>query len=603
VLHQLRDDQVLAPELVEAAEQESLALPVRPRAFGAPHFVAALMQGAMSRLQPALSEQILKQATRLRTTIDPLLQHAGETALASAIHELRLHRVTSGAVLVLDNATGDVLAYVGSPDFYDEANHGQVDAVRALRQPGSTLKPFVYATAFEELGYTPATVLPDLALRIETNGGAYSPRNFDDKFRGPVRLREALGNSLNVPAVHTAMRVGTAPLLEALRRLEFTSLRESPDYYGPALALGDGEVTLVELTRAYATLARGGRSIPLRVVSDVTLAESVGSGLRDKALGLAPGESRRVLSEANAALITDILKDKAARSATFGVQSALEFDFEVAAKTGTSKGFRDNWVVGYSSRITVGVWVGNWDGSPMREVSGISGAGPIFRAIMLAAHSTRLDDGLPLQRFESNSMRAHRFGVERVEICPVSGMLRGPHCPHGVLEYLPSKSDPPLCDWHRQVHIDNRNGLLAGPNCPATFAVARSFELFPEEYSSWAASVGRPQMPTEASPECPIGVLPSSTDELTIVRPHFGSRFVIDPERTPAQQALQVEGAAPRSVQICDFLVDEKLVATKTRPFEFFWVLAPGHHRLQLRTKTLLSAVVEIDVRRSDGPQ
>jgi penicillin-binding protein 1C len=433
VLDRLSELQLEPNDAIEQARSEPLHLDQRRPAFGAPHFVSALVHGAFSKIHLGIDGTETRGASRIRTTLDPILQRATETAISSVVATLHSHAVRSAAAIVVDNASGDVLAYVGSPNFYDESQQGQVDGVRALRQPGSTLKPFVYAGALEELGYTAATVLPDLELHIATEVGDYCPRNFDDKYRGPVRLREALGNSLNVPAVYAAVQLGPPTLLRMLHAFGFDSLNQRPEYYGPALALGDGEVTLIELVRAYATLARGGAELLLRVVSELDGASHNNHDVLAETRKFESVSEARVVSPATAAIITDILKDKTARAASFGLQSALQFDFEVAAKTGTSKGYRDNWVVGYSHRVTVGVWVGNFDGSPMRQVGGITGAAPIFHAILDAAMAATNDLGLPIANGDYDNKKSQTAtGTRRVEICPVSGQAIGPDCPHAI---------------------------------------------------------------------------------------------------------------------------------------------------------------------------
>jgi penicillin-binding protein 1C len=605
VIERLTEAGLLSSKDAEIARSEAVALRSRSVAFGAPHFVTALRTGALARVQPGLSEGELKGATRVLTTIDSSIQRAAEVALTSTLSRLAAQRVTSGAVLVVENETGDVLAYVGSPNFYDEVRHGQVDGVRALRQPGSTLKPFVYAAAFETLGLTPASVLPDLELTLDTPAGPYSPRNFDDQFRGPVRAREALGNSLNVPAVHVAMRVGAGPLLDFLHRLGFDSLRESPEYYGPALALGDGEVTLLELVRAYATLARGGSAIPLRVVSSTTFLESSPSGARKTTKTYSPAAGKAVVSRAEAAVLTDVLKDDCARRSSFGARSALSFEFDVAAKTGTSKGFRDNWVVGYTDRYTVGVWAGNFDGSPMQQVSGITGAGPVFRAVIQAVTASRASSVLPLSKWEEPAVLRERFGLKRVEICPISGGLRGEHCPHGVTEYVPYAADWPACSWHRELVLDGRNGLLAGKDCPASVLRREVFEVFDREYDGWARSTGRRLPPREWSPLCsPVSEEGAGDGEnvpLRITYPREGSRFVLDPERPISLQRLQVEVDAPASSETLQLWVDEQMVQRSTRPFSLTWPLSPGHHRLRVTSdRGVSTSPVTIEVRAAD---
>jgi penicillin-binding protein 1C len=256
-----------------AGAERARSEPLRPGAlrpaFGAPHFVQSLVGGALAHFQPGLAEALRTPAASIATTLDASLQTEAETALSAALSGLRGKRATAGSVVVIDNATGDVLAYVGSPDFFDETRLGQNDGARALRQPGSTLKPFLYGLAIEKLGFTAATALPDIESHFTTQAGTFTPRDYDGKVRGPVRLREALGNSLNIPAVWTLSQLGVEPFYERLRALGFDSLIEQPDYYGLALALGDGEVSLLELAAAYATLARGGVYQPLRMVRRV----------------------------------------------------------------------------------------------------------------------------------------------------------------------------------------------------------------------------------------------------------------------------------------------------------------------------------------------
>src|SRR5690606_3788856 len=238
---------------------------------------------------------------RVHTTLDATLQRRVETLVRAAVPANKSSAPTAAAVLVADNRTGDVLAYVGSPRYHAPEAGGQNDGVIALRQPGSTLKPFVYASAMKRLSFTAATLLPDIPLEFRERGQVYAPRNYDGRFRGPVRLREALANSLNVPAVHTAARIGEAQLLADLRAYGFASLTREPEHYGVALALGNGEVQLEELVAAYAGLARGGSYRPLRL----TLEEE-------------PQVERRVMPEAIAVIIADMLRDPRARAGSFG---------------------------------------------------------------------------------------------------------------------------------------------------------------------------------------------------------------------------------------------------------------------------------------------
>jgi len=279
---------------------------------------------------------------------------------------VRSARVADGAVLVVDNAAGDVLAYVVSSG--DLSAAPLVDGVRARRQAGSALKPFLYGLALDRRLLTPATLLEDSPLEIAVAGGLYRPRNYDESFRGPVSARVALAASLNVPAVRVLTLLGAETFVDELRRLGF-GLDQPGDWYGPALALGSADVTLWEMTGAYRALANGGTWTPLRLTP----------GERD-------ADARFVISEDAAFLVAHVLADRESRSATFGLENVLATPFWTAVKTGTSKDMRDNWCVGFSRRYTVGVWVGNFSGAPMQNVSGITGAAPVWVDVMHALH-------------------------------------------------------------------------------------------------------------------------------------------------------------------------------------------------------------------------
>ncbi len=563
------------------AARRARAEPVRPGsiqpAFGAPHLVQGLAGGALRHFQPGLGEALQRPAALIATTLDSTLQTEAETALSATLRTLRGKQATAGSVLVIDNASGDILAYVGSPDFFDEAQLGQNDGARALRQPGSTLKPFLYALAIEKLGFTAATALPDIETHFAVPDGTFTPHDYDGKTRGPVRLREALGNSLNIPAVWTLSQLGVEPFYGRLRELGLSSLVEAPDYYGLALALGDGEVTLLDLANAYATLARGGRYKPLRMVRRIER-----SG--EPPIELAPAEGHRVLPAVVSAQVTDMLSDPHARTASFGEHSVLDFPFSVAAKTGTSKGFRDNWVVGYTRAVTVAVWVGNFDGREMESVSGITGAGPIFHAVMEAAMRRR-GSGLDTAAEPSLSADTHP-GLHRVAVCALSGGLATADCPHAIHEWVSSDATLESCSFHERVRIHTSDGLRAGPSCSRDEIVERTFEHFPPEYLAWATGAMRPLAPRDFSPMCPDAPRATNPDSGTvrILYPTDGARFAIDPERDSALQVLGVQLAVPSAAREATLLVDGEIVDRVRSPFIANWRLVPGAHVLSART-------------------
>ena len=424
-------------------------LPMRSSApFLAPHFTTRLVQ-----LDERLSRSTAVSERTWRATLDAALQAEVEAEVRHAVDVLRARAVRHAAVVVLDNPSGDVLAWVGSPDFW-ESRTGQTDMVVSPRQPGSALKPFLYALAFDR-GTTAATVLADVPRSYPTATGAYSPRNYDRRFRGPVRAREALASSYNVPAVELAEQVGVGALLATLRRAGFASLSREADHYGLGLALGNGDVTLIELANGYRALANGGVWSPWRWL------QSGPDGTSSTDM-FAPSKTEgdaRVVSREAAALVLDVLSDASARVPGFGLQTPFDFPFRTAVKTGTSRHFTDNWAVATTERFTVAVWVGNFSGQPMQGVSGVTGAGPLLnRAVMITA-----------QRYPPGQLVSpSAMGLVAAEICRVSGMLATPGCP-GMREWFLPGSEPTRADdWVRRGRV-----------------------RLPAEYAEWSASAER----------------------------------------------------------------------------------------------------------------
>ena len=338
------------------AVAEPLALLPRRGAAGAPH-LAEKAAALVSSLPPGL------RPPTLRTTIDGALQRDVEALLATQAPADALEGRMQAAAIVLDTQTSEVLAWVGSRDFGDPAAFGQNDGVVALRQPGSALKPFVYGLFFEQGGDYGAR-LQDVPTSFATMTGSYTPLNYDRQFHGEVDIRTALASSLNVPAVATLNAVGVDAELRLLRSLGLDTLDRGADHYGLGLALGNGEVRLVDLAGAYAALGRLGIWRPVRWVA-----------------GTPTGPGQRVLSSETCFVLLDMLSDDQARGIGFGVAGPFDLPFRIAGKTGTSSDFRDNWALAVTPRHTIGVWVGNFDGRPMQRRPGRSGAAPLLRQI------------------------------------------------------------------------------------------------------------------------------------------------------------------------------------------------------------------------------
>jgi len=347
--------------------------PITPAVDLAPHLarkmsrltlpVIAPLALSLSKGSAASTGSARTDSGNIRSTLDAALQRHVQATLAQQLQHLAARNVQDAAALVIDNASGAVLAYVSLSSRASTA--AENDGVQASRQAGSTLKPFLYALAFENRLLSAASPLQDAPLSIATGSGQYAPENYDHTYRGLVSARIALASSLNIPAVQTLRLTGLDPFAARLGALGFAGLSEAADFYGYALALGSLDVRLEELVNAYRSLANGGLYTPISFMPT------------DK-----PPRPRRVQSAQSAFLVADILADREARALTFGLENPLATRYWTAVKTGTSKDMRDNWCIGFSRRHTAGVWVGNFNGSPMHDVSGISGAAPAWAAIM-----------------------------------------------------------------------------------------------------------------------------------------------------------------------------------------------------------------------------
>ena len=533
-----------APENLTAAQAAFLAsLPQRPSAFNPlrdPDKARARQQLVLARMhlpaleyqharaerlrfaktaRPALAMHFIERLPAregiVRTTLDANLQRAVVGIIQAHRDDLLRHGAHSAAVAVLDNATGEWLAWEGSGDYFDDGFGGAIDGVVTPRQPGSTLKPFTYALAFEN-GETPATVIADVPSHFPTaeEGVVYTPRNYDGRFRGPLRIRAALAGSENVPAVAMLSKLGPESLLRLLRNAGFTGLQHTADYYGLGLTLGDAEVTLEQLIVAYSAFARGGTQLRT---------------------------NRRLVSPRTAFFITDILTDEDARAYAFGTGGSLDFPFPVAVKTGTSQSYRDNWTIGYTKDVTVGVWVGNFDRRELRGSSGMTGAAPIFHGVMLAAMQ-RAHGTLPIG--DSTAIVAPPPDVQSVEICALSGLRPSPWCESIRKEWLPVNDKPRFCSWHHAGAVD-----------------------WPAEYHDWASGVRRRQSPLllAAEPERQLA-LPHS--RLQIANPPEGATYLIDPTLRHEFQTLRLRAISAGKVT---WLIDDRRVEPE-------WPLARGVH-------------------------
>jgi 1A family penicillin-binding protein len=473
--------------------------------------------------------------------------------------------VRNAALVGLDPQTGEVVAMVGSPDYFSARIAGAVNGATALRQPGSSIKPLTYAAAFERaaLGqgdFTPATMLLDVRTAFVTREGTpYVPLNYDLVFRGPVRVREALASSYNLVAVKVLDSIGVEALPELARRLGITTF-DDPDRIGLAIGLGGGEVRLLELTAAYAAFANGGYAVQPRVIQRVEDAD--GTVLRQTPGGI----GNRVLDARVTYLITDILSDDLARVPTFGEGSVLNLSRSAAVKTGTTTDFRDNWTVGYTPQLVVGVWVGNADNETMKEVTGITGAAPIWHDVMEAALK-----GQPVQTF------ARPDGLVDMEVCALSGELPGSDCPHRIVETFIVGTEPDtLCQMHQRI-----DGVV--------------YSILPPEAQAWARERNLPQPPT-ASPQ-PTPLVTHPTPHLRLTSPDAGAVYRIDSAQPRDAQRIAVFIAADVQFEKIELLVDGlPLVRLTSPPYMYLWQLEPGTHTFSASGLTVDGAEVSSDV-------
>ena len=446
----------------------------------APHFVFYVRDMLERRYGPDL---LYRAGLRVVTSIDLGWQAEAQRVAQEQVAQLR-ERNASNAAVVLLAPDGRILAMVGSVDY--NAPDGQVNVALSSRQPGSALKPFVYAAALQR-GWTPATVIWDTPSRWENaDGVVYEPKNYDNAFHGPMRLRMALANSLNIPAVKAMEHVGVENFVEQMSRLGVTSFND-PSRFGLAMALGSNEVSLLELSGAYSALRNGGRYVAPVAVLKVT--NSRGEVLER----WQPARGQPAFgpqSDQVAYLITSILSDNEARQFMFERGNVMELpDVVAAAKTGTSNDYRDSWAMGYSTDVTIGVWVGNNDSSPMQEVAGANGAGQIWRELML-----RYQLGRPASLFPRPT------GIEEIPVCADTGGHASPGCPRPISELFAAGSGPANVEVaYQSVRVGGDGSCLAASYTPAAEVRELQFPLYPPEFREWAAR-NAPQPPSELCP-------------------------------------------------------------------------------------------------------
>lgn len=513
----------------EAAGRDLAFLPALTPPI-APHFVALALE-ELARVRPDLAA---RPGLVIETTLDAGLQREAERLARVQLEELREKNVGNAAVVALEASSGRILVMVGGAAWNEEG--GQINMATSPRQPGSALKPFLYAAAMER-GYTAATPLLDVPSTFETPTGPYTPLNYDRQFHGVTPLRVALASSFNVPAVATLERIGIDGFLEMAHRFGLSTLTDS-ERYGLALTLGGGEVRLTDLTAAYGALANGGKWVQPFAVTRVR--DTAGNVLYEREAA----NSRRVLAPGLAFVLGDILSSPEARVPGFGQGSVLATPFWSAVKTGTTTGFRDNWAVGFTPDRVVGVWVGNTDNSPMKDVSGVDGAAPIWRNVLEAVSAGT-----------AVSPPVAPDDLARSIVCSPTGLLPGPECPSPVWEWFVAGTEPRETETY---FARTATGDLTVNPPPAARAWAMEAGLLVAAGSAAGNAEGAVQ----------------------ILNPAPGSVFYVAPELE--RQELLLKVSFPMEAEASEIRINgDAIKASPGTTATALWALRPGSHRIE----------------------
>ena len=550
VLKKMYINEHISSDKLIGSLQDTPALKPKSFPFGAPHFINQLLP--------------ISRKEGLTTTIDLKLQNRVEQILKS--HQFRLKRRTASqaSVVILDNENSEILSLVGAIE-YSNRHQGFNNGANALRSPGSTLKPFLFAQALDS-GLSTATVLEDIERKYSSPQGIYRPVNFNKKSYGPVSMRNALGNSLNQTAVSLLNTIGYSSFYETLQSLELINFpQRGPEHYGLGMVIGNPEVTLVQLASAYATLARGGLFIPAKYFVD------------DKG-----SKGTRIYSEEASYILTDMLSDPSARNLTFGDFFNQKLPFKVALKTGTSTNYRDGWIVGYTPQHTIAIWVGNFNGQPTAGMSGAQAAGPILVDIL---------NELYPNGFSSSFSKPE--GVTSMEVCSYSGMKPNKFCPHIKRELFITGMEPEeICSYH--------NELGGTHNLPPQFAtwlhgryekgVEGNYRLagFSRNLSQTFQKVSRNYRGTERRYE-------STDPSIQITSPVNGEIYIMDLNEGAYQIELEVSSSLPAPE--ITWYVDEREYDKVGPPYKSKWHLSRGIHTLTAVGPGHSGDSVEIEVR------
>ncbi|MEJ5362670.1 MAG: transglycosylase domain-containing protein [Spirochaetota bacterium] len=465
------------------------------------------------------------------TTLDASLYKDIVTVMQNSVSMLKERKALHASLVMINNATMEIVAMIGSVDFFDYGK-GQIDATLIRRQAASTMKPFAYALALEKGIFHTSSVLPDIFTQFPSKVGTYIPKNFSESYHGPVIFAKALGCSYNIPAVNVVNAVGLVPYYNFLKTVGFDSLYRSPTHYGLGIVLGNADVTLLELANAYTIFPRDGqfsKAIAITKIKDT----------RGKEYTVKRVAPIQILKPATCFLISHILSDYTYKIDAFGAQSAINFPFPFAVKTGTSKDFRDNFIAGYNTNYTVAVWVGNLYNESMSDLPAVSGAGIVLKDVLLYLWNT----GFKFPPFKPTS------GIKKLLICKLSGMVAGYYCKDTYYEFYSDDNYPAVtCNWH-----------------------VKNSTIVPSEYREWAHKKN---------------IQYAKSNSLKIIFPNDGEVFKIEKTVRKNLQAIPLKAVAPDGT--ISWYIDGKQIGTGT---EILWTLTKGQHTITVMNNNLKDAV------------
>jgi penicillin-binding protein 1C len=580
----------IRPEERQLAEREPLVFESSPYPLEAPHFVLWVR----AQLEGMLAPEALTKSLIVQTSLDLTWQHLAEEAIQHQLDELHQasdlgYNVNNAALVALNPNTGEILAMVGSPNYFDADYGGAINMALIPRQPGSALKPIIYAAAFNperENPLTAASMLLDVHTTfLDTGGAAYTPHNYDRLEHGPVTIRQALGSSLNIPAVIVLDAIGLDAFTGLASDLGITSLDDIGNY-NLAIALGGWEVSLLELSTAYSAFANGGQRV--EPISILEIFDTTGNALYKAE----QTPSIQVLDSQVAWLISDILSDNDARRISFGGNSILKIEHQAAVKTGTTSNFHDNWTIGYTPDVVVGVWVGNTGHEPMRGITGLTGAAPVWHQFI----RTMLNNQ-PEETFEQPP------GLIQVEVCALSGLLPTAACPYRQLEWFIEGTQPTTYDSiYQQVEVDTATGRLADEETPPERRAMQTALDLPAEAQPWARSQGLLILNDIANSQISSDI----EDALRLISPGDQASYLIASDLPLDSQQIPIEVVGQGNLKNVSLWVDDQLLATFAGPpYKSWWTLLEGKHQAWAQATTpegvnISSQVVEFTVRKAE---